>query len=763
MERVGVPASERTRLIAFARGEQSSEEIPTQAPTDNLPHPLSSFIGRENEIVEILRLLQESRLVTLTGAGGSGKTRLSIEIGRRLVECFPEGVWFVSFASLLAPASIPQTIAGVLRVRERADCPLIQTLIEYLRHKHVLLIFDNCEHLIAQCAQTAETLLQACPELSILATSREVLNIAGEEQYSVPSLSLPDANRTTALEHLLCSEAVRLFVERAKAVRSDFKLTSENAAAVVQICQHLDGIPLSLELAAALVKGSNVQEIASRLNDRFHLLTGGSRTALPRQRTLQATIDWSYNLLSEQERTLLRRLAIFPGSWTLEAAEYICADDDLSSKAVQDLHLHLIDKSLVIMETDGLESRYHMLETIRQYALEKLLQSGEVEHTRARHLHFFLRLSQRTELGFRGPDFRLWLDRMDRERDNLRMDLNYAINSGQSETALQLIGSAFWVWWMLGPWSEGQRWVETVLSTASFKPTASKAKALLALGLFHFSQSDYLKSQKILEQSIVIWDSLEDKLWYVLANTMLGYVLHRQKQPSASDVLRNAVQMAREMNDKWLLALCLLPLGQYEFYNGNLTEGRSMTEESLALIHTLGDHMMRGDVLGQLGEIADVEQDYPNALRWYTEGLAVARDAGDMDTVTNLEFDMGRIFQICGEDDQAVHLFKDVLQTSIQVGKKSMVTAALAGLGVVSQARGDLERSIRLIAASESLYDNLSKSVNANPMDRVWLDEHVAAARAQLGEEKYSALSEEGKKMTVEQAVIYALGNDSSV
>jgi tetratricopeptide (TPR) repeat protein len=352
---------------------------------------------------------------------------------------------------------------------------------------------------------------------------------------------------------------------------------------------------------------------------------------------------------------------------------------------------------------------------------------------------------------------------MDQERDNLRVDLSYAINSGQSEAALRLIGSAFWVWWLLGPWSEGQRWVETVLSIASFEPTAPKAKALLALGLFHFSQSDYLKSQKFLEQSILLWEGLEDKLWYVFALTMLGYVLHRQKQPFASDVLRNALRMARQVNDKWLLAACLLSLGQHEFYNGNLTEGRSMTEESLELIHTLGDHMIRGDVLGQLGEIADVEQDYPNALRWYKDGLAVARETGDMDTVTNLEFDMGRVFQISGDNDRAAQLFTEVLQDSLRIGKKSIVTGALLGLGVVAQARGDSERAVRLIAASDALYDNINSRVLMDPMDQAWLDEHMAAARADLGEEKFAALCTEGRKMTVEQAISYALEKDSSV
>jgi tetratricopeptide (TPR) repeat protein len=346
---------------------------------------------------------------------------------------------------------------------------------------------------------------------------------------------------------------------------------------------------------------------------------------------------------------------------------------------------------------------------------------------------------------------------MDKERDNLRLALSYAMDSGQSELLLRLIGAAFWLWWLRGPWSEGQKWVEIALAAASFKPTVLKAKALMALGLFSFSQSDYSKSQKFFEESILIWESLEDELWYIFSTTMLGYILHHQKQHSASDVLRNALQMAREMNDKWLLALCLLTLGEHEFYNGNLTGGRSMMNESLELIHTLGDHMIRGDVFNQLGEIADAEHDYSNALRWYKDGLAIAREVGDMDSVINLEFNMGRISQVSNENDQAVHLFMDVLQESLRIGRKSMVTAALSGLAVVAHARGDLERAVRLFYASNSLYENLSSKILIDPADHVWLDEHFTAARAQLGEEKYSALGEEGKKMTLEQAVNYAL------
>jgi predicted ATPase/DNA-binding XRE family transcriptional regulator len=755
-EYLGVPIEEQESFIRFSRGGEQTAPVAVTAQKHNLPHPVSSFIGRERQIAEVKHLVESSQLVTLTGAGGSGKTRLALQVAGQMLDQFPEGVWFVGFAPLSESTLVQQTIASVLRVREEASRPLLETLADYLHPRKLLLLFDNCEHLIAECAQTAESLLQDCPQLHILVTSREALGILGEEQYYVPTLSLPEARETASLEKLMRSEAVRLFIERAKAINPDFALTGQNAGAVVQVCQHLDGIPLALELAAALAKGLSVEQIADHLDDRFHLLTAGSRTALPRQRTLQATIDWSYKLLSEAERVALQRLSVFAGSWTLNAAEFVCAGDGLGSNQILDLQLHLIDKSLVVAETEGNEPRYHMLETIRQYAQEKLEESGGTRQVRARHLEFFLAWGEQAELGFRSREFRLWLDRMDKERDNLRAALGYAIDSGQSESALRLFGATFWVWFIRGPWSEGQRWAEAILAEASDEPAALRARALMALGLLLTAQSDYLEAHKLLEQSVDIWRKLDDKWWLAFAITILGYCFLRESQP-AHDLLREGLRLAREVDDKWLLALCLHLLSENELYQGNLTDARTMAEESLGLIRDLGDHMIRSVVLNILGEVADAEQDYPRALHWYEEGLAVAREIGDMDEVTNLEFNMGRVLQVSGNNDQAAHLFTETLQESVRSGKKSTLIGALAGLGIVAQARGDSRRAVRLLQASESLFDDLSRRIFIDPMERAWSERHLAAARAQLGEESFLAMRKEGREMTLEQVIQYAL------
>ena len=356
-----------------------------------LPNQLTSFVGREKEQTELRELFKKNRLLTLTGVGGCGKTRLALQIAGGLRDAFPDGVWLVELASLADPALVPQTVAAVFDLRPAANLAPIDLVKNFLRARNLLLVLDNCEHLIHACAELSDTLLRACPDLKILTTSREALNIAGETTFHVPSLSLPDLGHLPPLETLAQSESVRLFVERASAVQPRFQLTNKNGAAIAQIVHRLDGIPLAIELAAARVRALGVEQIAARLGDLFQLLTGGSRTALPRHQTLRAAMDWSYASLTEPERTLFRRLGVFVGNWTLEAVEFVASD----GYNVLDVHSRLIDKSLVLArETDEDGTRYRLLEPLRQYADAKLAESGEADHLRARHLDFFLRFAE---------------------------------------------------------------------------------------------------------------------------------------------------------------------------------------------------------------------------------------------------------------------------------------------------------------------------------------------------------------------------------
>ncbi|MBI5567823.1 MAG: AAA family ATPase, partial [Chloroflexi bacterium] len=446
-----VEPSEATRALyeQLSRSERAAGNgrapIEIKPPaTNNLPRQLTTFIGREREITEVKHLLHTttSRLVTLTGSGGCGKTRLALQVGQELLADYPQGVWLIELAPIADPALVPQTAVTALGLREESGRSLVTTLIDYLRGRKTLLLLDNCEHLVTASAQLVETLLHACPDLTILASSREQLGIAGEAAFRVPSLAIPDLHQLPPIETLTQYEAVQLFVDRAQLALPEFAITAENAGAIAQICHRLDGIPLAIELAAARVNVVSADQIAARLGNAFRLLTGGRRTALPRQQTLRALMDWSYNLLTDAERALLRRLGVFAGGWTLEAAEAIGADEDatglIQPDDVLDLITQLVNKSLVIAEgTEHGHVRYRLLETIRQYAREKMSDFCDVDCVWDRHLDYFVRLAERAEPELRGPQQAQWLNRLKDDVDNLHAALDWSVD-GEVEGGLRL-------------------------------------------------------------------------------------------------------------------------------------------------------------------------------------------------------------------------------------------------------------------------------------------------------------------------------------
>lgn len=451
---------------------------------NNLPLPLNRFIGREHEMDEVKGLLTTTRLLTLTGVGGCGKTRLALQPGADAssTSTFTHGVWWVELAALTDPVLMPQQIASSLGMVEQAGRRLTETLSDFLQPKQLLLILDNCEHLVTACAHLVEMLLRTCPRLRILSTSREALNIPGELVWLVPSLPLPETSHLPPLERLVKYGAIQLFIERAAAVLPSFKLTSENAVAVLQICRRLDGIPLATELAAARVKVLSVEQIAARLDDSYRLLTGGRRTALPRHQTLRATMDWSYSLLSEKERILFRRISAFAGGVTLEAAEAVCTDVSIEEGEILDVLSRLVDKSLVMVEERGGEVRYRFLETIRQYSQERLWEAGEVALLQERHWNWYTGLVERAELELLSTHQAVWFNRLEREHDNLRAALGCSLERGEAEIAAR-IGGAIWRFWLLhGYLSEGSRWLERALAGVSGMSVA-RAKALFAPGV----------------------------------------------------------------------------------------------------------------------------------------------------------------------------------------------------------------------------------------------------------------------------------------
>jgi non-specific serine/threonine protein kinase len=480
-----------------------SERDPSERRTHNLPAPLTSFIGRRREIAELVQLLPSTRLLTLTGAGGCGKTRLALEIARQVVLRFPDGAWLAELAPLGEPSLVAQTVASVFEARQAPNRTLVESLADQLRHRRTLLLLDNCEHVVASAAELAGTLLRAAPGLTILATSREALGIDGETRCRVPSLAMPDPLDIAPSDDLLQYEAVRLLVDRAAAVGSTFAVTRDNAATVTEVCRRLDGIPLAIELAAARLKVLSIEQINERLDDRFRLLTRTDRTPIGRQRTLEATVEWSYELLPEEERRLLRRLSVFAGGWTLEAAEQVCAGDGIERENVLDLLTRLVDKSLVMVEDDEHGGRrYRCLETVRHYARERVRQSGESDSVAARHFGFFLELARRAEPELTRAEQLAWLETLQVEHDNLRGALEWRLASDRPATdSLDLAATLYWFWMKRAYFAEAEQWLERALARDLEAAPVRRAQVVMALGTIVFFQGGYARAERLLEEA----------------------------------------------------------------------------------------------------------------------------------------------------------------------------------------------------------------------------------------------------------------------
>lgn len=621
-----------------------------RASLNNLPAQLTSFVGRENEIAEVRKLLKTTRLLTLTGVGGCGKTRLALEVASSIVGEFPDGVWLVELAALSDPALVIQAGASVLGVREEPNRPLLSTLSEHLRSKRMLLLLDNCEHLIQACAEFAEVLLKACPNVGILVMSREGLGIGGETIRHVRSLSTPAPNPLPPLEQLAGYEAVRLFVERAVEKQLDFAVTTDNAVAVAQICKRLDGIPLAIELAAARLSVLSPEQIAERLDDRFRLLTGGSRTALPRQQTLQALMDWSYELLSESEQSLLRCLSVFAGGWTLGAAEAMGDHGD-----VMDLLSRLVDKSLVVAEKHAHEIRYRFLETVRQYAWEKATELREANQLRERHLEFFLNLAEQAEPQLTGKDQQRWLDRLESEHDNFRTALALPGETGPR------VAAALWrFWYVRGYFTEGRLWLEaTARATAD---DALRAKTLKGAGVLAYSQADYDAARQLDEQALALFRKWDDKR-------------------GIASVLNNLGLIAHELS--------------------RFGEARQYFQESLSLLTGLDERgHARAVVLNNLGLASREQNDYVEAKRLLEEGLRVRKEIGDQQGIGESLYNLGVLEREQGRYESATAFFREALANSRSVGDKRNEAWTLTGLAELATSGGDFSEARALVEAS---------------------------------------------------------------
>ena len=673
--------------------------------SNNLPVQLTTFIGREREIEDVKRLLTQSRLVTLMGTGGAGKTRLSIQVAADLIDQFQKGVWLIELAPLTDPALVVQAVASPFQVREVAGRPLLSTLVDYLQPKSLLLVLDNCEHLVAACAQLANALLRACPNLKILATSREALGVAGEVTYQVPPLSRPDPRRAQSLAQLTEFESVQLFVERGVHSQPRFALTEGNAKAVAHICHRLDGIPLAIELAAARVKVLTVEQIATRLDDRFRLLTGGSRTGLPHHQTLRAAMDWGYDLLSEEERTLLRRLAVFAGGFNFEAVEAICTGDGVEMFAILDLLTSLVDKSLVVAEGLNGDIRYRLLETIRQYGLEKLQGSGEIAAVHGRHLGWFLDLAERAEPELYGPDQKGWLSQLEMEHDNLRAALEWTkAGEREPEAGLRLAGALHRFWAMGGHLSEGREWLEGALKRTEAAPSPARAKAIFGAAALAFGQGDYGQAEDLSGQSLALYRERGDKLGIALTLNVLAFLnRNRGDHGRAVALLEDSLTLCRELDQQWPLAETLFILALTVRRQGDYERAKALLEESLILWRQTGDKSGLARSLASLGVVARLQGDYARAQALQEESLALHKELGHRFEVAEVLLMLGTVAQNQGDYSRATALYEECLILSRELGYKLDVAAALVNLANVSHYQGDNDRARELAEEAKAL------------------------------------------------------------
>ena len=767
----------------------------------NMPIQVTSFIGREKELFKIVELIAKNRLVTLTGAGGIGKTRLSIEAARRVLSEFQDGTFFVALAPLSDPNLIARTVVQALGFVEDGNRPAEQQLAEGIGDKRMLIVLDDCEHLIEGVAALASNLLSTCPYIKIIATSRESLRIPGEWLYAVPTLGIaPDENMPLDLETASKSPMLMLFTERARAVRSDFTLTKDNLQPVTSICMRLDGLPLAIELIAARIRLMSPQALLERLSGQFILTADGMRSTSERQKTLNNAIRWSYDLLPPAEQRLFVCLSIFSGGFTLEGAEKIFSDM-FAGQSIAGLITSLLDKSLLQRAFDpGGEVRFQMLVTIKQFALNRLQDLGSEEESRNRHLAYFLDLAEKGDNEIRGPSQIEWVNRLEREHDNFRAALEWSVSSYKTESALRLLCALGWSWEIRGHYVDARNWLDKIRSLPDVNHhLAIYARLLNHVGRHSWSQNKLDDARSLLEESQAISLKLGDDGEQILAEALnwLGLVTRSAGEmeqtnslfqrglelyqkwgnrsgmalstfhmgmvesdlghdETALSLLQKSLPMFRQLGDLFFVARVSLTLGRLFLKQGKYDKAQLLFEDQLRIDKELQFWNGIAEGLGDLGNLCRYQGQYDQAAKYYEESIAVCREHGL--NKYRIYYASGLLALHSSNYALAFQCFTYPLDLAQKSGELVHVSMLLMGLAAVAAGTNQSERAAKLSGAAQAVFEAIDDQIPQ--FDRAEFDRHIQFARAQLGDDAVESLQAEGRLMTMEQAIIYALEDE---